>query len=538
MSLLLISNAGIHAQNPNQELLQSQLKQGWQEQAQLVNDSAKSLITSKLKAEMHVGLFTKQPYFSQLYLGMGYKFNKLLQVGAGALTHFPIMQDSASNKAQIGVKVYTRFHLHAKVPYLENSWLLNYQPENSSLENIDNAQWSSGMMIGMGYPVNLGKQWHISLSLHRLVYTNATWPDMGKWQVQVGLNKNMFPGKLAKAKNYSKKLKNLGQSNPLETIKKYVAQKVKLAGNVSLLSNDPFRMEIAPLFHVALDSQFSVGAGPSFQFVEKRENQNQSYEMDYGARVYGRYQPKKLLPYLQLEYEGTAAGLDTTRKELASGKWISAALVGIGYELPIGKMGNFQLTVLRDVSWNGATIVRNTPWVIRTGFSSKLPIKENSDIKGPPQVKIPNPMEKLFQLEGSVGMFLGEQSAVNFSPAITHTFKKYVAVGAGPVIQYQKDNQNHQLAYGGRLFTRTKAKRGIPFGQLEYENINTRRFDQRLTSSNQERNWQQTWLTGAGLQMPIGKKAAYQIILLRDLTRQHNTTQKDSPWVIRMGLQI
>uniref|UniRef100_UPI00036E98EB hypothetical protein n=1 Tax=Flexithrix dorotheae TaxID=70993 RepID=UPI00036E98EB len=188
------------------------------------------------------------------------------------------------------------------------------------------------------------------------------------------------------------------------------------------------------------------------------------------------------------------------------------------------------------------TPVRNNPWIFRTGLQAKLPFKDKPlpGTVAPKAAKL-SKMADLFDLEGNLGLNIGEITRVDLSPAVSHTFKEKLSVGAGPIFQYYDDKKLdvNSATFGGRFFTRFKPKEHFPFFQVEAETLNGKEVSPLLKNAqNSERQWYSALMAGGGVNFPLGLKSSFNISALRNLTYQGPNPVRNSPWVIRAGLQL
>ncbi|MDW7694028.1 hypothetical protein R9C00_04675 [Flammeovirgaceae bacterium SG7u.111] len=311
-----------------------------------------------------------------------------------------------------------------------------------------------------------------------------------------------------------------------------ILKKLGLEGNISIIPGDPARIDISPVFNIKLDSMFTLGIGPSVQMGQDMLEQGWDFsKLDYGGRVYARFQPRKKAPYVQLEYEGIGALDSLGKREL-----VSSVLFGAGYSAELPLVGNVSLTVLRDLTYSGPTRTHGSPWVFRTGLGKKLPFED----KPIPGTRAPTPVKNgfdLYDLEGNLGLSLGELMQVDLSPAFSYNIKKWWNAAAGPVFRYAKDSNSgrDEAIYGARAFTRVLPKYALPHIHFEGEALNSG-----LDANGKpvDRQWHMALLLGGGLNFPIGNKAAINITALRKLGWDSPTPLHREKWDIRMGLKI
>lgn len=329
-----------------------------------------------------------------------------------------------------------------------------------------------------------------------------------------------------------------------------ILKKMGAESNLSVTPGNPSTIDFSPLLTVDIDSNFSAGIGPSIRTkvgIGGTGHEERSFEerTDLGGRAYLRYRYNKLLPFLQLEYEGIYGSGDSLSWGEGNRKFVSSVLVGTGHSLKIKKVGEFGVTVLRNLSYRGATPVHSGPWTVRTSFKMDLPF-DDIPIPGTYAPKKKGfRLSDILKLEGAFGLSLGELTKVDLSPALTHELNEHLSLGAGPVLKYQNDRRVDvsSMLYGGRTFVRLSPKENLPFLQIEGESMNISGAEVVTGTVHNlrdlgERNWHHSLLIGGGVRFPIGNAHYFNISALRDVTFKGRTPVRNEPWEIRMGLQL
>ncbi|MDW7691790.1 hypothetical protein R9C00_16400 [Flammeovirgaceae bacterium SG7u.111] len=456
---------------------------------------------------------------------VGYEPNKFSSFGIGAtLSHMASKEkDDESLKEEInyGYRIFGRISPVSWLPYAQAE--LEGMSNTDSLENKD---FGHTWLLGGGYKFSIGALTSLNASVLRDM---GTAPGESPWVFRMGIEASLGnPG---------------GQEGWIDGMKEKpftpgmmmvapILKKLGLEGNFSIIPGDPARVDISPIFNIKLDSMFTLGIGPSVQMSQDMFEKEWDFsKLDYGGRVYARFQPKKKAPYVQLEYEGIGA-LDSLEKR----KLLSSVLFGAGYSAKLPLVGNISLTVLRDLTYSGPTKTHGNPWVFRMGLGKKLPFED----KPIPGTRAPIPVKDgfdLYDLEGNLGLSLGELMQVDLSPAFSYNIKKWWNAATGPVFRYAKDNSSgrDEAIYGARAFTRVLPKYALPHLHFEGEALNSG-----LDTNGKpvDRQWHMALLLGGGLNFPIGDKAAINITALRKLGWDGPTPIHREKWDIRMGLKI
>jgi len=136
--------------------------------------------------------------------------------------------------------------------------------------------------------------------------------------------------------------------------------------------------------------------------------------------------------------------------------------------------------------------------------------------------------ERLF-FGGSFGLQFGTITNIEISPVAGLWVLPRLAVAAGPSFQYYKDPNNATTIYGGKAYLQLMLIQDlnnvIPVGmntgifvQGEYEGLSLERSFWSLIPSDSRRIYMGTFLAGAGISQPIGRRATMNFTLLWALT--------------------
>ncbi|WP_020529775.1 hypothetical protein [Flexithrix dorotheae] len=483
----------------------------------------------KLNFEGNISGSIKDPKHLDISPLFNYELDSNFSVGFGP--SFQYKEDTLLNRSNFnyGLRLYTRYQINEKSPYIQ----LEYEGISALGDSvnwaIDERKFQSALKLGLGYKLNLKKVGNFQITILRdLTWEGVNPVNNSPWDFRFGYSTKLFSAKPGQA---------LPSWSDLNNVVKDWMRKLNIEGEMSISPGNPRKVDLSPVFKIPLDSTLSVGVGFIYRFEQDSLDLDHRNNEQYGGKLFVRYNPKKKLPYLQLEYQGINAKLDSFSTDaLINSKWEHALLLGAGYTLKLNEHLSFGATVLRNMTYKGITPVFNNPWVIRTSFSTPLGKGEPTGIPKEPPV----PKQKEFSLndhiktEGNVGFSLGEQSYLDFSPLFGYEFKEIWTAGLGPTLKYEKNTKTKESStiYGGRFYARAKPKTGLPFAQIEYEYLRGQ------TNPSKPRDWHAALLIGGGLNFPIGNNASFLVSALRDVTWKSGESLRNEPWVIRVGLGI
>jgi hypothetical protein len=155
------------------------------------------------------------------------------------------------------------------------------------------------------------------------------------------------------------------------------------------------------------------------------------------------------------------------------------------------------------------------------------------------------PWTEKVSLGGNFGLAFGNPTFINISPLIGYRFTDKLVAGGGPSYIYTR------VKIYGRNFENSIAG-GRLFGQhLIFENFAARAELEHLgiqypvwngTDYDKRREWVTNPMIGASYNMPIGRKASFNITALYNLNYQNNLNQQflygRSPFIIRAGFML
>ncbi|UZR97143.1 hypothetical protein [Chondrinema litorale] len=452
-------------------------------------------------------------------------------VGTGPSIQYNQQTGDKDTDLNLGFKGFIRYKSIPILPYLQ----FEYAGISSSIDSTNSKKWNAGLLFGGGYNLKVGSMGSIDISMMRQLNWKNTALQASPWALRLGFNAQLGSGGTGGISS----IQDLSQI--LTASLQKVLKKVNFEGSLSVSTGDPAKVSFTPTLNIPIDSVYSLGIGLIYQFEQDSLDMAHRNNEQYGGKLYFRYQPKPLLPYAQIEYNGIHVPTDLAVPgdvTVSKSYWEHALLLGTGYQFSISKKASFGLTVLRNLTYQGKTATYNSPWVVQTTFSSKLAKPEYKIRSGktmPDKKQETNYLiGDIFKLEGTMSISLASPSVVDLSPQLTYYLKDWWTIGAGPVFHYQydKDNDNSQTIYGARMTSKLLMGKGYPYGQVELES---------LKGQSQEtvpREWHTAFLAGVGVNFPIGKKSTLNIAALRDITWQANQSLRNDPWVIRMGLGI
>jgi len=136
--------------------------------------------------------------------------------------------------------------------------------------------------------------------------------------------------------------------------------------------------------------------------------------------------------------------------------------------------------------------------------------------------------ERLF-FGGSFGLQFGTITNIEASPIIGLWVLPRVAVAAGPSYQYYKDPVDATSIYGGKAYLQITLIQDlnniIPIGvntgifvQSEYQGLSLERSFWSVVPDGDKRIYMGTFLAGAGISQPIGRRSSMNFTVLWALT--------------------
>lgn len=136
--------------------------------------------------------------------------------------------------------------------------------------------------------------------------------------------------------------------------------------------------------------------------------------------------------------------------------------------------------------------------------------------------------ERLF-IGGSFGLQFGTITNIEASPVIGLWVLPRVAVAAGPSYQYYKDPVDGTSIYGGKAYLQVTLIQDlnniIPIGintgifvQSEYQALSLERSFWSLIPEGNKRIYMGTFLAGAGISQPMGRRSSMNFTVLWALT--------------------
>jgi len=154
--------------------------------------------------------------------------------------------------------------------------------------------------------------------------------------------------------------------------------------------------------------------------------------------------------------------------------------------------------------------------------AGQIPVTENAEEERPPV------NQRLF-FGGSFGLQFGTVTNIEVAPLAGIWLLPRVAVGAGPSFQYYKDPYGRTSIYGGRAMLQLTLVQDlnkiIPIGlntgifvNGEYEGLSLQRAFFNSDPDADGRFYHGTFLAGAGLSQPTGRRSSMNISFLWSIT--------------------
>ena len=160
--------------------------------------------------------------------------------------------------------------------------------------------------------------------------------------------------------------------------------------------------------------------------------------------------------------------------------------------------------------------------VIAATAAGQIPATENAEEERPPV------NQRLF-FGGSFGLQFGSLTNIEVAPLVGIWLLPRLAVGAGPSFQYYKDPYGRTAIYGGRTMLQMTLIQDlnnvIPIGfntgifvHGEYEALSLERAFFTTTPEASGRFYYGSFLAGAGISQPTGKRSSMNITFLFSVT--------------------
>ncbi|ANQ48234.1 hypothetical protein MY04_0852 [Flammeovirga sp. MY04] len=240
-----------------------------------------------------------------------------------------------------------------------------------------------------------------------------------------------------------------------------ITKALNLGNTITIAQNDPLKVMYSPALQLPLSEAWSVGIGPNIAMTYDSLQTHWSF----GGRAFARVQPKKWMPYFQIEYSGlyesdslliTSEGVD----QLTASRWKSDVLIGAGYSLKIGRMFSIEASAMRKTGWIDQA--SDQPWQFQLSTKKDIPFA-NPELD---QLEIPNAqidIGQFLKVGGGLNLSVGKYPGLELAPQFYKTLgaKKKVNVGLSPLIQYFSVEDNDLWVYGGRLFSQYTPLKGI-----------------------------------------------------------------------------
>ena len=310
---------------------------------------------SKLKEKLQID-FNLSTNFGDVNVvdfspALTYEFNNVLSIGGGPSVQYSYQENGSNNTVNYGGRVYVRSSFKEYLPFLQ----IEAERINGkiSLEK-EKTTWNYAAFVGAGYNLNFGSKTGLQLSVLR----NVTFQE----------GNSLYSSPWVVRMNTSLDLKKSQVNQPNVSKPSTGDFPFDLGGVFWVNFGDYPQVDFSPILSYPINDLFQVGFGPSYQF--KKSEQTKNFQSSYGGRVYGRYIPRKQqLFFAQIEAESiNSSEIDVLDQETINRKWFSAGFIGGGLNFPIGNRSLFNVTALRNVTWNKQTPIHSSPWVLRVGF--------------------------------------------------------------------------------------------------------------------------------------------------------------------------
>lgn len=471
------------------------------------------------------------------------------QVGIGLSLQRKVDQDE-SVRFQYGGRLLSRWSPKEKFPFMQVEYNLSFTEASKA------NQGKSKSMLGIGYPISIGKGKIINLLALKDV-GNTPFNINEGWTIRAGmLSPIRFKTSSRKAFSFQKDTSNFSEKPFSERITLSGNMDVSIpsqmgnnqeessSGNLALpldttqLAGGNVSLTVSPTIMYEALRDFYIGLGPSIRYT--RQQEQDITNLDLGVRGFIRYKSLPILPYLQVEYAGTQTNINSARKA-----WQNGLLLGGGYNLKLGDMGSIDISLMRQLNHQNNAI-QSTPWAFRVGISTKL----GKSISGgfPSMKELPallmQPLKKALgevNIEGNISVSTGSPTKVAMNPTFNIPLDSMLSIGLGVLYQFEQDSLdvdnrvNEQ--YGGNLYLRYSPKPYLPYVQAEYQATNVPVEMARANDISLKRSyWEHALLLGAGYKVKISKKVDVGLTVLRNISYQGVTPVHNSPWVIRTSV--
>lgn len=536
--------------------------------------------------------FSNSPQQMDISPELGYSPFSFWQIGVGATLQYGNNSEGVKNYTY-GGRFITRLQLKEKWPFLHAEYNMSYQPDSLAGANAwkNSKNWEGKGLLGVGYPISIGK----SKTLHLLVLKDLSQTGGSSkqgWLLRTGI---VSPLQIQKGKGAGLKGGFSWTKDSTRFADKPFSERLTFGGdmNFSLPSpeqGNPFNTTAAPgsqtsdtsslaapagaaptevslslsptIMYEALRGLY-IGTGPSIQYTQRKDAAKA--QIDFGLKGFLRYKALPVLPYLQIEYGGMKSKLDSldeSRLESSAESsaespkvWQTQVMLGGGYTLKLGGMGNIDIALMRQLNWQQATHLQASPWSVRVGVSTQLGGGISGGVpRGVPSIQelpkylalpVKKALEKL-NLEGNMAVSVGKPTKVDLSPTLNLPIDSTFSVGVGISYRFEQDSldldnkRNEQ--YGGRVYLRYQPKERLPYLQVEYEGIRAMPDsiaaipDNTILKKGIDKYWEHSALLGVGYSLKISKKASFAVTVLRNLTYKGETPVHNSPWTVRAGV--
>lgn len=152
-------------------------------------------------------------------------------------------------------------------------------------------------------------------------------------------------------------------------------EKITFGGNFGLQFGRITQINISPLIGYRITDKFVAGGGPSYIYTSYKYSNGLKVENTIlGGRVFGQHiifenlAARAEFEYLSIEYPVGFNGTDFIKTK----EWVANPLVGLSYNLPLGRKSSFNITALYNLNYqnslNRQYLYGNSPLVIRAGF--------------------------------------------------------------------------------------------------------------------------------------------------------------------------
>lgn len=490
-----------------------------------------------------------------------WQFSKYMMLGAGINAQYNLANtfdslDLSNNELNVGGNLFYRWNPKNYLPYLQAEYSLTKGAKDSLSQQ---RSWHHGILIGGGYNLKLSKQNSINIAiLYDVNAEQIQGLDQQPWVVRFGMSTPI--GQLNKLTQLPEQLREKGQQKGedawtgLDLTKLKFLEKIKVGGVIGGSFKEAQSIDLSPNVEFDLNDYLSIGGGISLRHRYQDNPTNQDTEANQqamGGRLYTKLQPNEWFPFAQVEFMGMRVNEKQTQEENTTTNpektLQTSLLLGAGYNFPIGEVTSIEFSLLRDMLWQGNKLNElseqtPSPWIFRMGIMKAL--RQTVDygeekLKSKAQEAAQKKLDALkFKLEGNIGLSLGRNFQLDFSPIVTKKLAdNRFLVGVGPSYQLSKLEGQIRTQYGGRAYVRYQPRKTILFGQTELESMNGLALEANETNEI-ERNWHQAAFLGGGVNFPILNSSAFTVTALRNLTWKGRTPIHNSPWVVRAGWQF